>query len=184
MARSSATDFFHNQKFLVALTDSKDAANVRIQGGFTTCTMPELSLDTVLYKEGQMEYTRKFPGNPTFNDVSLARGVAKTNTDFDKWAKAAVSGKEYRADVLIYVVHRDQYLAKDNSDTSNSVSTTGQAAISGYKAGYRILLKNAFAIRCKYGSDLDSQGNEVSLEELDISYEYAQIEKGEFDIKQ
>lgn len=184
MARSSSTDYFSNYRFLVALTDSKDPTNVRIQGGFSTVTMPELTLEMMMYKEGQMEYVRKFPGNPSFNDVTLTRGVTKSNTDFEKWVRAGASGQEYRGDMIIYLVHRDQFVASDNSDTNNSADASGYKKLAGYNAGLRISMKNAFATRVKFGSDMDAQGNEVSMEEIDVAYEYATIEKGSFSIAQ
>ena len=46
------------------------------------------------------------------------------------------------------------------------------------QSGKTVILKQALCIRYKPGSDLDSQGSEVSIEELDIACESFEVKEG------
>lgn len=165
MARAQSADYFHNFKFHVSA--ESNALGLVTEGGFSTCSLPEVTLDVIEYKEGIHVYKRKFPGNPTVSDVSLGRGVAKTRTAFMRWILACIEGREYRADVTIWHFHRDDITLYGLDADPNTIP--------GANAGRIIKLKNAFGIRHKPGSDFDSQGTEVSIEELDISCESFEV---------
>lgn len=167
MARAQNTDFFHNFKFNV-FTDASAAIMPVAEGGFSTCSLPEVSLDVNEYKEGIHVYKRKFPGNPTVSDVSLAHGVTKTRSSLFGWMQACVNGKEYRTNVYVQHFHRDDTINFGDPEAFTANATASRT----------VKLVNAFCIRYKPGSDFDAQGSEVSIEECDIACESFEVLQG------
>lgn len=152
MARAQSTDPLQGFRFKVA--DINAGGGSFLSGGFTTSTLPELTVEAVEYKNGDEKYKRKFPGIPTVNDVTLTRGVIKSNTELWDWVKAAINGEEYRADVTIQQMHRD--------DSENPA--------------FVYTLMNAFPIRVKPAGDLDANTSDISIQEMDIAFESFEIE--------
>lgn len=164
MSRAQSTDFYHAFKYQAKVMTSgvEGAATVGTQGGFTSVVMPEATIEQVEYKEGSWLYRRKYPGDVTFSDLTLSRGVAKKNTDFYKWVRAGYLGKEYRVDLDIRHYHR--------SDVTNVTDFANQAA-------KRVIhCYEAWASRVKPGSDFDSMSSDISLEEIDVTLEYFELE--------
>jgi phage tail-like protein len=152
--RAVTTDFFQNMRFKVTAThaDGKDYLG---SVGFATVTLPTMSQDVVEYKDGTMVYRRKFPGDPTFDDVTFTRGIANGSTELYAWMKNTANGGEYRSDMKIEHLHR-----------------TDTAAGTGLR---QIKLLEAFPISCKVGSDLDGTNFEVSIQELTVAIENIEI---------
>ena len=104
MARSQATDFLQSFRFHVkSLNRAGDFpdplqfgsdAGINGEAGFQSVTLPELSTEAVEYREGTFKYTKKQPGVPTVSDVTMMRGVVKTDTDFYDWLIRGISGGE------------------------------------------------------------------------------------------
>jgi len=132
------------------------------EAGFQSVTLPELTVEAVEYREGTFKWTRKYPGIPTWGDVTLMQGIARSNTVFMDWAKRVATGGEYRVDLTIYHAHRDE-----------SPPEEGPQSIAATSRYY--VLHNAFPVRAKMASDLDSSTGDVSVAEMDVAYEYADI---------
>jgi len=164
MARSQETDKFHACKFHMKVVTSgvAGASNIGNQGGFTTLSLPEVTVEETEYKEGIYLYKRKYPGNPSFANISCADGVAKGNTDFYKWIRTCYLGAEYRVDLQIRHFHRTEAGAANN--------------YIGIQPKRVINVFEAFASRVKPGADFDSNGTDISLEEMDITYEHYELE--------
>lgn len=173
MARPTSTDYFHSMRFFVTTVTNGGLTPLPGSGpaaaGFNACTTPEVSQEAVEYKEGHFVYTRKFPGVPTMSDVTLSRGVALKDTALYTWMMTCVEGApEYRTDVIITHYHRQalpgfQGIGKPSGD----VIVTGLQPVSNRQ----YLLHEAFPIRCKIAGDLDATSSDVSISELDVSYE-------------
>ena len=166
MARSQATDFYHAMKFHVKVVTGgvTGASNIGTQGGFTNAVMPEKTIEAVEYKEGIYLYRRKYPGDVTYSDITLTKGVAKAGTDFFDWINAVLRGQAYRVDLQILHFHRDEV-----SDLDNFTSATAKRVINCYEC---------FPIRVKPGADFDGQSSEISLEEMDIAIERFELVDG------
>ena len=163
MARSQSSDPLHGFRFhvkaeseVMAFTDPENG-----EAGFQSVTLPELSTDIVEYKEGIHTYTKKFPGIPTVSDMTLMRGVTKTDTAFFDWVLAAIEGGEYRTNLTVYHWHRDG-------------KTHGQA--DDLNAARKYNCYECVPMRCKPAADLESQAGEVSLAEVDVAVEWFAIE--------
>jgi len=173
MARATNSDYFHSMRFFVTTTNTNGGASP-LPGsgpsvaGFNACTTPEVSQEAVEYKEGHFVYTRKYPGVPTMSDVTLSRGVALKDTALYTWMMTCVEGApEYRTDVIITHYHRQalpgfQGIGKVSTD----IATKDQPV-----SNRQYILHEAFPIRCKIAGDLDATSSDVSISELDISYE-------------
>jgi phage tail-like protein len=159
MARSQSTDFYHGFKYQVNVVTAgiEGASDIGSDGGFATAVMPEQTLEAVEYKEGIYLYRRKFPGDVTFSDITLTRGVAKARTAFWDWINACTTGNEYRVDLEIKHFHRDDVVG-----LADFTQATPKRVINCFEC---------LPIRVKPGADFDAQASEVSLEEIDIALE-------------
>lgn len=173
MARPQETDFLQGFRFHVELFDNTsdvdflqnvDPTDVHVGGkaGFQSVTLPELTNDAAEYREGIYKFTKKFPGVPTFGDITLQRGVVKTDTGFFDWVIAAVNGGEYRSNVRIMHYHR------------SDVEPGMDEAVPG-NPSREYLCYNSFPIRVKPAGDLDSTATDISLTEMDIAIEYFEV---------
>jgi len=150
MARTIAGDFLQTHRFAVACaavggdallqTGSADAT-------FATCTTPEVTLDVVEYKDNSMDVKRKFPGNPTYNDITLTKGTIVSDTALHFWMEKARTKEEFRTTLTI--THQDKA-----GDTVHTYT-----------------LNECFPMRVKYDGDFDANSSEITIQEMDISYE-------------
>lgn len=178
MARAVATDFLHNMRFQVEVADPTRATlspDGRAEAGFNQCTTPEATVEAVEYKEGTFIYTRKYPGNPTMSDISLMRGVARGDSTFWDWVRRVIEGSgEYRADVDIKHYHREDALTRPRDTAGTEANLT---SIDTETPGRTYHVREAFPIRHKVAGDLDGTASEISIMELDLSYEHFEVEE-------
>lgn len=154
MARAISTDFYQGFHFHV-----REPNNFLFVGaGFQAVTVPETSLGMAEYREGIYTYTRKQPGIPTQNDITLTQGVTKRQSDFFDWLKNAIEGRAYRTDLEIWHFHRED--PKGIDGTPSRI--------------YRAL--NAFPTRVKVAADLEGNAEDISLAEVDLAFEEMEID--------
>ena len=178
MVRPVSSDFLHSMRFHVAIVDGDQDFLVpqnaeanwpgNSEGGFTSCTIPELSVEPVEYKEGTFIFPRKYPGNPTVSDVSLQRGVTRTDSSFWYWCQASATGGDYRVDLNILHFHRDNTFVGGGITAFDAKLPPGKI----------YALHEAFPTRCKPAGDMDATASEISLQELDIALEYFEVLDG------
>lgn len=173
-ARPQATDYLHSFRYWVDVVgvDSEVLANTAInngtpQAGFSNVTTPEASSEAVEYKEGQWVYTRKYPGNPTMGDITMSRGATRGDSSFWIWMLRVIEGGEYRADLNIRHFHRDTQLLGRTNPAGDPVTTS--KVDNDPARAYQV--KQAFPIRHKVAADLDATASEISIMEIDCSYE-------------
>jgi len=168
MARPVAEDFLHSMRFHVEVVDGSrpDASFGPPEAGFSMCSVPEATAEAVEYKEGTYIYTRKQPGNTTFADISMSRGVAITDSAFWQWMKIVIEGAgEYRQDIRIKHYHREEALTGDVAGNLTAIPIEREAART-------YVIFNAFPSRHKVAGDLDATASEISIMELDLAFEY------------
>ena len=170
MARAQSTDFFHSMRFHVDVVGSNLVLGP--SAGFSAVTVPEMTVEAVEYHEGRDIYTKKQPGNPTFSEITMSRGVTKADSTFWLWilqiAEGSAAPGDYRVDLRIKHYHRDS-LPGPNAAGGNSTvikSDTGARIYEVYEA---------FPMRHKVASDLDATASEISIMELDVAFEYFNI---------
>lgn len=161
MARPQASDYMQGFRFHVRTSDGKVeyVDSTRGEAGFNSVTLPELSTESVEYREGHMTYTEKMPGVPTVGQVSLQRGVTKADSAFWNWIQDCVQGREYRTTLTVYHWPRDG-------------KTKGIGDLSKAR---QYVCYEAFASRCKPGGDLEGTSGDVSMAELDVEIEYFEV---------
>jgi len=177
--RQLENDFLHSMRYHVTV-DTEAAQDIlspgEVQAGFSAVSTPELSSEAAEYKEGLDVYTRKYPGNPTVSDVTLSRGVTWRDTTFYDWMRKVVEGKgAYRATVTIDHFHRIGFLNRNEGDEAPYSALKLEAA----SPAVQYILYNAFPIRDKVAADLDATSSEVSVEEMDVAYEFFDVKKTE-----
>lgn len=184
MARAAATDFLHSMRFHVT-TDAALGAGLQpevfganVPAGFMSCTTPEATTEAVEYREGQFNYPMKFPGNTTVSDVTLQKGVAPSSSNFWNWLRVVIEGSgEYRTTMTIKHYNRSVLTnARPTATTSSSSMATSSAAGPDAKASRTYKLYEAFPIRHKVAGDLDASSSDISVMELDVAYEYFDVE--------
>ena len=178
MARAASTDFLHSMRFHVSLVSQgddliPDVTNSFAQAGFMSCSTPELTVEAVEYREGTYNYPRKYPGNATVSDVSLQRGVTRTDSGFWAWIRSTAEGSgNYRTTVQIK--HFDRRVL---TQTRSNVTGAGTRAADendgrgNAVAARTYQLNEAFPIRHKVAGDLDASSSDISVQELDVAYE-------------
>ena len=122
--------------------------------GFSKVSGLSSEVEVIEYREGGNSITaRKFPGQMSFGNVTLERGLTTDsdlvqwmNSVFDPSANADQAGDNFRTDVTIQVK-----------------SKSGQPE-------REFKLKNAFATSREI-SDLDGSGNEIIIETLELAHE-------------
>lgn len=169
MARAESSDFLQNFRFHVRVVDGPDylAFNpgevaVDAEAGFQSVTLPEETFEAAEYREGIYKYTKKFPGPPTFTDVSLMRGIVKNDSSFYRWAASQRAGAPYRADISIEHHHREDVPV----GIGEKIATV---------AARQILCHECLVIRAKPGADFDATSGEVSMAELDFAIEWFEL---------
>lgn len=174
MARAQATDPLHNFRFHVRATavdgigsdplqpggEPSPGVGDSAEAGFQSVSTPEYTVESAEYREGLKTYTEKYPGIPTTNDITMARGVARGDTAFLTWVLAAIEGRSYRADLTIYHALRTGRTNPFNPDTNFTAANSK-----------RYTLLQAWPMRVKIAGDLDGSASDVSLAEVDVAYE-------------
>ena len=168
MARAATNDFLQGFRYqAVARTASPEtnplqidrgASGMNAQAGFQSITTPELSQDVVEYREGNSMWTVKQPGIPTVSDITLMRGVTKTDTTFFDWVYSSMIGVNYRVDLDIYHYARDEM-------------AVGVATSAPEESDKPLYCKDCIPTRVKPMGDLDATASEVNLMEVDVAIE-------------
>ena len=191
MAREVISDFLHSFRYHVSVsttdgtvflgssaingTKPTGASQMQPQAGFSAVNTPSGTIDAVEYREGQYIYTRKYPGIPTMDDVTMSRGVALTDTEFFKWFIVAAEGfGEYRADVSIFHFHRHDGL----SGRIGTPPTAAEGRFLDKEARKEYKLFDAFPTAHKVAGDLDGTASEISIMDLTVAYERFDVNPG------
>jgi len=154
MPRAAVEDFFQGFRFQVRDTEGF----LQPEGGFQTCTAPELTLGEAPYRDGIQKFTKKQPGIPSFNNLTLEKGVVKNDTKFFEWIKKFLDGEPFRTDVEIRHFHP--------SDPASPESQPSRI--------YRLF--DVVCLRVKFAGDFDANDDSISIESLDMAYEESDIE--------
>jgi phage tail-like protein len=158
MARAAETDYLQNFRFHA--TTGPDFTTYTATGlgeaGFNSVTFPELTIEASEYREGTSSWTKKLPGIPSWSDVTLSRGIVRQDTKFFQWTYAAATTGEFRTDLTLFQFARDEDPEKGECIR-------------------QVRCYDCLPIRVKLGGDLDATSGDVSLAEMDVAIEWADI---------
>lgn len=157
MARTQKDDPLQGFRFVVfdqgegpaPALDVREDARGRAGAGFVSCTIPELTVVTEEVQEGNWEFPRKIVKSATVNDITLTRGVILNRSDFWDWIVSAMIGTVARRSVRIQMMSRN-----------------GRIPLKAWD------LYECIPVRYKPASDLVATDADVSIAELDLSYNY------------
>jgi phage tail-like protein len=177
MARAQRDDMLQVSRFWVAVADqtssrlSTGARNGDV-AGFRTCTSPELTIGPKTpYREGQYLYGEFLPGLPTFNTITLARGVMRGDGSMWSWAKDTAEGGDTREGVTIYHYHRDALAPRALLTAVREGNNRVAIDVLQSTAARLIKLYRAQPARYKPASDFDATASQISVAELDLNYQ-------------
>jgi phage tail-like protein len=157
MARAASTDPYLNYMFHVV---DPAGGNLDPVAGFTTVSLPDVTIDVADYREGVMRWTQKFPGTQTVGELQLSKGTFRRDSDFFGWCLRVINGgvASYRTDLMVMEFH-----------------ITDEFGITGSPS--RIMLcREAFPTTVKPMADKDATASEVAIQELTITLEEVQVE--------
>lgn len=185
MARAAASDFLHGMRFHVVVTGNTDwmgsVGNTRqvaaTPAGFTSCTVPDVQVTAVMYKEGTMIYERKYPGETTMGgDITLDRGVARGDSSFWHWIRTVIEGSgDYRADLDIKHYHREQALTRNVAEGGDKPNKT---SLFLDKPARIYHVHEAFPTSHNVVSNsLTSTDGEISVMQITLAFEHFEIEE-------
>jgi phage tail-like protein len=177
--RTAISDYLHNFRFHADTIDLNGEDRLvspgRPQAGFTAITTPEYTVEATEYREGQFVFTEKFPGLPTVNDLTFSQGVALVNTAFYDWIRQVIEGTgNYRATVQIKHFHRVGSLPQAGFPATGQAVTT-RLNLDQPARIYKCY--QAFPIRDKIAADLEGTAADISIQEMDVSFEYWDVEE-------
>lgn len=187
MARAISTDFLQSHFFTVTTGGAVDrfgrptAANISVNlpAGFQSVTIPTASTDMVEYREGSMIYTRKQAGIPSFDDITMMRGVSRQDSSFFDWMRQVLEGTgEIREDLQIKQYHRDVALTRPNPPRGTGGVPGSNRTFIDPDARPAIIYHafEAVPMSCKPAGDLDATNAEISIAELTTAIEYIEVE--------
>ena len=189
MARAVTDDFLHAMRFHVFtipddsgrryLPLSSSVTEGKPKAGFSAMGVPSATVDTPEYREGHYIYTRKQPGIPTMDDITMSRGVARTDTDFWDWLRVVIEGRGgYRNDLEILHFAREGDSGEPALPRNFPVAQLRQNAQglnldSEARVTYRVF--EAFPNSHRVSTDLDGTASDIAIKELGISYERFEV---------
>lgn len=121
--------------------------------GFTEVSGLTIELQTIDYREGNsLEYhVAKMPGIPQYSNISLKRGVFAADNEFFQWLNTVKKNKIDRRDLTISLLNEEH------------------EPIMVWK------VKEAWPCKVE-GPTLNSTGNEVAIETIELCHEGLSIE--------
>lgn len=121
--------------------------------GFTEVSGLTVELQTIDYREGDAkEYqVTKMPGIPQYSNITMKRGIARSDSDFVTWIGTVSMNNIERRDLTISLLNEEH----------DPVVT--------WK------VKEAFPVKVE-GPTLNSTGNEVAIESIELAHEGLSIE--------
>ena len=182
MARAAQTDFlqafrFHvravaagsdPQKFLARSGTTN--GQLGADAGFAMVSTPSGNIDLGEYREGHYIYTRKQPGIPTMDAITMSRGVTLSDSQFYYWFRTTIEGDgEYRADLEI--VH----YARRSTQGTDTLTTNPQGLNADSTANKLYTVYEAFPTSFKPATDLDANASEIAIAELTADYERFEV---------
>lgn len=133
--------------------------------GFESVTAPEITLSETEIEDGNALVKRVVVGKGSVSKITLRRGVRYWDTEFWSWLSDAMRGKASpRKTLALLHLHK---VGKTIAPSALFMGLSDQ----GYAVGRAWLLFNCLPSRYKAGSDFDAKGSEVSIAELDVTYE-------------
>lgn len=144
--------------------------NGQPQAGFSAVSAPSYSVESAEYREGHYIYTRKQPGKPSVEDITMSRGVTVLDTSFYAWVKTIIEGGEYRADLSI------KHYARDKALPGQGVGLGNLVQIDLTKPPSRIYtVSQAYATGHKVSGDFDATSSDIAVQELTVAFEYFDV---------
>jgi phage tail-like protein len=121
--------------------------------GFTEVSGLTVELQTIDYREGDaQEYqVTKMPGIPQFSNITMKRGIARADDDFVTWMSTVRMNNIERRDLTISLLNEEH------------------SPVVTWK------VKEAFPVKVE-GPTLNSTGNEVAIESIELAHEGLTIE--------
>lgn len=123
--------------------------------GFSEVSGLNIETQVIEYRDGTLrEYSAmKMPGIPKYGNITLKRGIIPADNEFYDWLNKTKLNKADRRDLIISLLNEEH------------------EPVMTWKAA------NAFPVKIE-GPGLKSDGNEVSIESIEIAHEGLTIENG------
>ena len=121
--------------------------------GFTEVSGLNVETQMIEYREGSsLEYHKvKMPGMQKFDNITLKRGMMKSDNEFYKWWNTVALNTIERRDLTISLLNES------------------------HEPVFVWKIKNAWPVKVS-GTDLKADGNEVAIESIELAHEGLVVE--------
>lgn len=192
MPRTQSADMFLANKFHL-LDVSVSLPPVLLPAfSFSHITAPELVIEEQSIVEGNFEFPRKILKKASVNNIVLSRGTQLQDTDFYSWISNYLLGKREKKNLLLVQstgISESTFNPPQNSLVAKAkaipligsivggVASQIQSTASMFQFGLKTpgrawVLRNCSPVRYKTASDFDAMSSAVSIQELELSYEW------------
>lgn len=170
-------DYLSNYRFHVIDFTFGSPSVLNISYGFARASIPEVTVEMKEVKEGTLEQKHYIPMAATIGPITLERGVAMFNSDFNDWTRSVIKGVPNQRRNLLLVQFTEAGFLASGSDTGNSGLGLVNQFFSINDLFSRVpgkvwVLHSCMPTTYKAGSDLDALGNEISIASLTIQPQF------------
>lgn len=123
------------------------------RAGFSEVSGLTQEVQAIEYRDGSLpEYSSlKMPGLKKYSNITLKRGIVKSDNDFFKWLVTVKLNKVERRDLVVNLLNEEH------------------APVMVWK------IHNAFPVKVE-GPGLKASGNEVAIESIEIAHEGLELQ--------
>jgi phage tail-like protein len=157
MSRPQADDLLQSFRFRVVAVE---AGFIDATAGFNQVTTPNITVEVGEYREGNRKYTKKQPGVPTVEAMTMQRGIALMETQFADWLlEKLLGGQPYRTDILVNVYNQQNTGEVDSDPIARQIRGA-----------------ECFPTSVKLIGDLDATSSDINLQEIEAACEEVHLQ--------
>lgn len=157
MARTPDKDKLQSFRFRVfEVAGGADVfANEAPVAGFTSVTVPGITIEMSEHRTGTEDFAHKYPGIANVEDATMTRGIYLGDTTFYNWVMAKVLGGEpFRTDLEIRIYNQQK-----------------PGRIVDDPHSRRVICHDCFPTTVKLIGDLDASSSDVNVQEITCAVE-------------
>lgn len=172
---SRVSDYLNNFRFHVLDVSMTKPIVFNLSFGFSYCTAPEISVETIEIKSGTFEFKKSVPVSASVGEVEFRQGARLFNSDFYDWCSSTIRGQTNIRRNLLVIQYSEVALFPG---TGNRGLGATLLDIANVAIGLNDLLKRVPArawmlydcipVYYKSGTDFDALGNDISMSELRV----------------
>jgi phage tail-like protein len=162
MSRTVAEDLLQSFRFRVfeIAGEASVFENEDPVAGFNTVTTPNITIETAEHRTGSEVFTKKYPGVPTVEDMTMTRGIALGDTTFYDWVmEKYLKRSPFRTDLQVRLYNQE----KDGTVIDDQHAR-------------QLTCSECIPQSVKLMGDLDASSSDVNLQEVTVALEEIELD--------